>query len=279
MHGCLSSSPEFKDRPLARRTVRCGYSKEKGSNQVTRLSSIRLISNLNRPELKFGQLRNAFQESVARRGGLPFQLARLGGHHPETCPCDHRYRGDLQSCRLLLPWLLVREFIEMVFGNQTRREMWRKTLTVRPGFFPPSSLDFSKQMSECCCPRRNKLPVTVTRFKATKTKTVVASVVRKPGAALSVRFVAGDIDEDVDDLATDPSTDHEIFARHACPVCPAGKQVVSAGRNKGGASDGISFCCTRRKTVTKTLKRTLTKTVSVRAVSVSQAPGEFFEWN
>ena len=46
-----------------------------------------------------------------------------------------------------------------------------------------------------------------------------------------------------------------VPARHLCPTCPS-QGVVPAGTNDGNA---YRYCCTARKTLTTSLKRTLTK--------------------
>lgn len=69
-----------------------------------------------------------------------------------------------------------------------------------------------------------------------------------------------------DDIAIDSQVSGQLFARHLCPVCPRGAKVAAAG---GKHNSGYSYCCKPRRTITSTIKKTLTKK---RTLTVTKAP-------
>lgn len=125
----------------------------------------------------------------------------------------------------------------------------------------------------CCCAPRNKLPVTKSVYFKTKTVTVIKTVTSKKKLAARkdssenydhpspVSEVAQDTD--LLDSAASAGPLHSLFARHLCPVCPSGVSILpatkaaAAGAKKNAGS--FNYCCPKRKTLTKTIKKTLTK--------------------
>lgn len=132
--------------------------------------------------------------------------------------------------------------------------------------------------ANCCCAPPKK-PATLTRFAATKTVTVVVTKTTLKALVPQRRSLTDDVaDAAIAAAGSDTSEslgitmEHSIkersVPRNLCPVCPKGAAV--SGKNNGNAKP--VYCCPARKTVTKTLKKTLTikktKTKTVTGVKV-----------
>lgn len=125
--------------------------------------------------------------------------------------------------------------------------------------------------SACCCPPRNWIPVTVTKFSRTLTVTKRTTLtVKPPDGTNKVSRGLADLASAVIDTESEETGavgDHleakqdrlsRLQARHACPVCPAGVPRTD------GAASSVAYCCPRRKRITQTkgiLRKTVTRTI------------------
>lgn len=145
-----------------------------------------------------------------------------------------------------------------------------------PPYVPFSHKSYSNSLPPLPKSPRDKLPVTKSVWKATKTVTKTHTATGKNKSAK--RFVANDepvaLDQSPDEAAEEQS-EHELFARHLCSVCPASVKL-SKGKNNGGSA--AVYCCPRRRTVTKTRAQTKTilKTKTVTAKPKATIQGTLF---
>lgn len=129
--------------------------------------------------------------------------------------------------------------------------------------------------ASCCCPQHR--PKTVTKFKSTisrtitRTKTTIVMKHQKRAENRLSEEVAAS-DGSAEALFVEEVSSHALFARHACPACPASASVLKTS----GAGGQVIYCCPPRKTVTQTKGTTtkmvtITSTFSVRASVVARA--------
>lgn len=112
--------------------------------------------------------------------------------------------------------------------------------------------------SDCCCPPRHV--ITTTKYYATVTVTRSARRYRATGKSPRIW---------IDPLIADPvrlerrqGDSRQGDSRHLCPVCPAGVDVLGLAAGKTGGES--RFCCKGQRTVTKSMKKTVTKTRTAR---------------
>lgn len=175
-----------------------------------------------------------------------------------------------------------------------------RSLTERRRRRPPLALSFELEfcsdaviifvlLTGCCCGKRNKLPVTVSKYARTITQTIRRTVTAtKKAGRLRAREAWNQdqteafFESTEDEYLFDPSEDtagsaHVLFARHLCPVCPQDAAVAAVGGSKNNNlnANSYKYCCPARKTITKTMKKTLTKR---RTVTVIKTPASVDRW-
>jgi len=128
---------------------------------------------------------------------------------------------------------------------------------------------------------RDKIPVTVKSYKATRTITRTRTRTTQP--AIAGRALTSDIDSIRDEeFLSEPFSGHSLERRNLCPACPKGAVIgktgataccrwVSCSRPELRQTVAwlktlprkLTKCLISRKTVTKTINKTLTKTRTV----------------
>lgn len=88
--------------------------------------------------------------------------------------------------------------------------------------------------------------------------TTVTRTFRRQAAGVSSR-------QEAEPMVGDPV---RLLARHVCPICPSNSGIVSpySTNMRSNGNSAVNFCCPRRRIVTKTRTRKVTKTLATKTV-------------